>query len=390
MVHTASQPVRPLPFPALNPPDGITPAQTRGWIPWSPPEWQLEQPSKPVRLPRRTWTAEQRAAYEARVSWFHAARYGIFFHFLACGDRKRDILKGFYPVDADWTSERWNRVVEAVDVEQTADQAAELGAGYVVLTLGQWHRYACAPNPMIDSLWGLAPGQYNSRRDLPMELGKALAQRNVHMMLYIMADRQHALPSPSGWTETDRYENWIRVAQWYSDHYGTLCQGWWVDFLNEDWTQDYRRRFTEVLRHGNPDALVASSQYEISDFLHGHCLGAHAPNTAPDWDHQRKFGKPFFGRWDPDFTIQWHVLQYLGSYWGAVDTPRRTEELVEYASDVVRGGGVFTFDVGAYRFEDGETVPCLEIPAAQLAQLRAVRDALRDVSPVQMSHFDPG
>jgi hypothetical protein len=367
---------RPLPLPIPNPPEGLTPAQTRGWITWSPPEWQVEYPAQPVRLPRPTWSPAERAAYEARLSWFYEARYGLFYHFLAFGDRQQDIVKGFYPREDDWTAERWNRVVEAVDVEQAADQIAETGAGYVVLTLGQWHRYACAPNPLIDTLWGLQPGQYNARRDLPLELGQALVRRGIHLMLYIMADRQHALPPPDGWTEADRYENWIAVARWYSDHYGVLCRGWWVDFLNDDYTYDFRRRFTAALRHGNPDALLASSQYELSDFLHGHCLGAHAPDSGPDWAHQRVYGKPYFGRWDPDFGIQWHALQYLGSYWGAVDAAHPTDELVTYAADIIRGGGVLTFDVGAYRFENGVTVPCLDILPAQFAQLAAVRAAL--------------
>lgn len=363
----------PVPYATLQPPPGITPAPTRGWIPWGP---------KALTLPRQTWTPEQRRAYEARVQWFHTAKYGLFFHFLAFGDHSQPAAKRGARPETLWTSERWNQVVDAVDVEQAADQARELGVGYVFISLGQNHRYACAPNPIIDQLWGLEPGQYNSRRDLPMELGRALAKRGISLMLYIASDHQHMLPQPPGWTDSMRFENWLKVAQWYSEHYGTLCKGWWVDGMKgnektpwgEDWMRNYPARFVAALKRGNPDALVAAEINEVSDFIHGHCIRI-------DWERQRRLVKPYFGRWDPDFKIQWHVLQHLGTGWADIDAPKATEDLVAYAVDVVRGGGVFTFEVGGYKIVDGKTVPCLDIPAAQMAQLRKVRDALRHITP---------
>ena len=374
--HATSQEPAAAPYPLLQPPRGITPAQTRGWFP--------KDSMKGFHA--RTWTAEERRQYEAHVEWFHCAKYGLMFHFLAYGDRSQDPHKGFRPAETDWTSERWNQVVNAVDVERTADQAKELGAGYVVLTLGQNHKYACAPNPVLDKLWGLEPGQYNARRDLPTEVGHALAKRGIALMLYIAADNHHQLPVPAEWTTADVYDNWVKVAQWYSTHYGTLCRGWWVDGLggrnlegDEAWKKAYPVRLVEALKQGNPDALVAGGIYGLSDFLHGHCIGG-------QWDKQRTLVKPFFGRWDPELRLQWHVLQYVGSYWGTPDTLKLTPDLVTYATDVVRGGGVFTFDVGAYKIVNGKTVPCLEIPPGQMQQLRAVHDAIKKLSPSNDHH----
>lgn len=354
----------PAPYATLNPPAGITPAMSRFPYPWG----------RGGALPRKTWTKEQRAAYEARIKWFHDAKYGVFHHFLAYSKMRKpgDTSNGWIPKGNQWTAKEWNEVVDAVDVEAIADQAAEIGAGYVIITLLQNHKFACAPNPVMDELWGLKPGQYNSKRDLPMDLGKALAKRGIPMMLYIAVDSANKLPDPASFKGSDRHENWLKVAKWYSDHYGKLVKGWWVDGLNKDFAKNYRTRFHQTLRHGNPDALVSSIQHELSDFLHGHC-------SQTDWPKQQRIAKPFFGRWDPDFKIQWHSLLFLGRYWGDPLTPRKTEDVVKYASDIVKGGGVITFDVGAFKKFNGKTVPTLEIPEAQMVQLRAVRDALKDI-----------
>ncbi|MEI8036906.1 MAG: hypothetical protein WCJ14_00825 [Verrucomicrobiota bacterium] len=364
----------PVAYPTLNPPAGVTPAMTRQWFPWS-----CGKPTDSRTLPKQAWTPEQRHAYEKRVEWFHDAKFGLFFHFLAFGEG----LNNFPSVGFQWTSEKWNAWVDAVDVDKVADQAQELGAGYVIITLGQNHRYACAPNPVLDKLWQLQPGQFNSRRDLPMDLYKALAKRNIPMMLYIAADNQHKLPTPASFKGTDARENWLKVIEWYSDHYGSCCKGWWVDGLRDDFgIKDYRVRLHQALKRGNPDALVASGHYEISDFVHGHC--------QYDWNRQQQQVKPYFGRWDPDFKIQWHTFQFIGHYWAASDTPKKTVDLANYAAAVVKGGGVITFDVGMYRTVDGTTVgPCLEIQENQLEQLRAVREALKDIPPTDGAEMAP-
>jgi hypothetical protein len=109
----------------------------------------------------------------------------------------------------------------------------------------------------------------------------------------------------------------------------------------------------------------------------------------PNWSRQSAVVKPFFGRWDPDYNIQWHVFQYIGRDWAAPGCSKTTAELVKYATDVVKGGGVFTFDIGTFtqtwhnksgRTPDGKRIgPYLEIPPDQFKQLEAVRDALKDI-----------
>jgi hypothetical protein len=130
----------------------------------------------------------------------------------------------------------------------------------------------------------------------------------------------------------------------------------------------------DALKHGNQDAIVASSSYGLSEFTHGHC--------DSDWELQQRNRKPYYGRWDPVYKIQWHVLQYLGHYWATMDTAHSTKSIVNYAVDIVRGGGVITFDIGTCKIvNDKHIETLLEIPEGQMAQLRVVRDSLRHLLP---------
>jgi len=307
------------------------------------------------RPPANRWTPQPRPAYEAKVDWFHKARYGLMFHFTAG-------VGG-----SDWDSAKWNAWISAIDVEKVADQAAEVGAGYVMICITQVGRYYCAPNPVLEEYWGLKPGQYNSERDLPMDLSRALARRGIRLMLYTHAREFYGLPLPSGMDRVTAYRRWLDVMRWDSDHYGKACSGWWVDCLFK-FIPNYAEDFIAALRHGNPDTIIADGRHEWADYLHGHCYS--------DWNEQQKV-LPYFGRWEPEYRIQWHQFQYLGPTWAQPGVAHTTPDMVRYMKKIAEGGGVMTFDLGAH---DGHgRGPLLEIAGDQMAQLCAIRDGLKNV-----------
>ena len=348
------------PYTLLNPPSDISPIKTRG-----------EGESTPVFKPKQ-WTKSEHLLLEKKLLWFHNAKYGLFFHYLA---------------PPECSSEKWNEMVNSIDVEKFADQVKETGAGYVIITIGQNQLYSCAPNPVLEKLWKLEPNTYTSTRDLPMEAGKALSKRGIKLMLYLNADNLYKLPCPKSFVkETDRFENWLKVLEWYSYHYGNLCSGWWIDGLNADWTSNYWSRVHETLKLGNQDAITASASYGLSEFTHGHC--------GAIWEDQQKYRKPYYGRWEPIYNIQWHVLQYLGSTWAMSDTiSHSTLSLVNYSRDIIKGGGIITFDVGTYDSgsyydtrlswvnKTKKPTVSLSIPEGQMKQLIAIRDVLKDIKP---------
>lgn len=75
--------------------------------------------------------------------------------------------------------------VEQFDAKALADQLADIGAGYFVLTLGQNSGWLNAPNAAYDKRTGYAPGERCSKRDLPLELYPALNAKGIRLMLYL-------------------------------------------------------------------------------------------------------------------------------------------------------------------------------------------------------------
>jgi hypothetical protein len=331
-----------------------------------------------LEIVRRT-PAEQKAFVE-KLDWFYQAKYGLMYDFFPNMHRFRNPKTRI-----QWTSEKWNRWVDAVDVEKIAEQAEQVGAGYVIWTIGQGGGYVCAPNPVMRELFGLKPGQCESRRDLPMDLYHALKKRGIPLMLYTSCDG-YLTPGPNatqgGWLRSPKVahkadqptpegcRNMVKVVQWYSEHYGDKVKGWWLDGLR-DYVPNYTVDIHRAARSGNPNTIVASGSYQLSDFLHGQCVA--------NWKKQQKY-LPEYGRWDETYGIQWQVYQYLGKSWGERSAAHSTQSMVNYATKVIEGGGVFTFDVGT--FTEGPkriTGPHHVLSEPQLKQLLAVKKAVAQI-----------
>ncbi len=105
----------------------------------------------------------------ASTDWLRDRKWGLFMHFLAAPASGGP---------ADFGVDEWNRQVDAFDVERLATQAAEVGAGYFFLTIGQNTGYYCSPSATYDALVGRQPSRL-SRRDLVADLSAALARREL-------------------------------------------------------------------------------------------------------------------------------------------------------------------------------------------------------------------
>ena len=280
----------------------------------------------------------------------------------------------------EMSSEEWNRLVDSFDVDGLAQQLAEVGAGYLLLTIGQGSGHYCAPNSRYDELTGIRPSKC-SQRNLISDLSDALAVHGIPLLAYVPADgpwadheARRGLGLTRHWSDKPRLswseyrvpvfqQNWEDICREWSERFGRKVRGWWVDgayHKHERYPEDEPpnlRTYAEALKAGNPDAIMAFnsganalvvpySAYE--EYTSGEMIGnlltcepAFYQRFVQDTMPEADYGP--IRRWiDGE---QYHLLNWLGAEWGK-GSPRFPAELVAgYTRHVVEQGAVMTWDV---------------------------------------------
>lgn len=331
------------------------------------------------------------------TTWMHEGRLGVFIHFLADG-ASCTTASGLDP-------EAWQRRVDTVDVDRLAGHAAEAGARWVGLTIGQNSGFCCSPNAAWDALVDERPSRL-SRRDLIADLADACARRGLRTMAYLpshapalhrrAAERMACTPAwdASAWQlrpgtylqaegvdeRLTRFQrNWEGIIAEWSRRWGPRVHAWWIDgcyhadrmYRHDDGGPGYRS-FAAALRAGNPQALVAFntgvrtpivSATPFEDYTAGE-LSSDLPLTL--WTRKVDNAPA-----PPERFVdgaQYHQLNHLGTYWGR-GTPRFSDALAAGYSAYVTGfGGAVTWDV--------PMLPDGAVPDLFRRQLAAIRAAI--------------
>lgn len=329
----------------------------------------------------------------ANTDWFYAAKWGVFFHYLA------DVASCTAPVDN--MVDEWNARVDGFDVDGLAAQLAEVGAGYFFITLGQNSGYYLAPNATYDALVGYQPS-HCARRDLVADLAAALGRYDIPLLVYFTCsapanDRQalERLCCTPPWNPQQIglhhgsyllqpgidermsvfQRHWEAIMREWSLRWGSRVRGWWIDgcyhadvvYRHPD--EPNFRSFAAACKAGNPDSLIAFNpgvrvpiirHAEVDDYTAGEVDGAFPLTSDCFW-------VPTLSR-EVD-GAQLHVLTFLGGFWGQGE-PRFCDEFVIGATKQLnRHDGVLTWDVPPTR--EGH------IPDAFMTQLRLLRNATR-------------
>ena len=331
----------------------------------------------------------------ANTDWFRDARWGVFFHFLAAPASSQ--------AGGDVTADAWNCRVDAFDVKAVGEQLASAGAGYTVLTLGQGSGHFCAPNATYDGIVGRKATRL-SERDLPMDLADALEPYGIPLLVYASshapyADAQavEALGCTPRWREDahkwsvqgdypivegtdDRLTNfqrtWESILREWSERWGGKVRGWWIDgvyFADRMYRFDDEPNFASfaaALKAGNPESIVAFNSgisipvvsiTEHEDYTAGELNSA----FPTDIIRPPKFAP--VQRWVAG--AQYHVLCFMGGWWGQ-GAPRMCAEFVVGATrDINAREGVVSWDVP---LDEGDL-----IPDAFMDRLRALGKATR-------------
>jgi hypothetical protein len=285
-----------------------------------------------------------------RGAWLPVARWGVMTHYLADWRARVDGQRT--------TVESWNDMIDAFDVEGLADQIAQCGAGYHLLTIGQNSGYYLAPNPTYDRLVGATESKC-SRRDLVTDMQAALAKRGVKLLVYLPAgppgrDRaaQRALEFEGDGRRNRQFQqNWEAFVRDWSTRWGDRVAGWWFDGCY--WPNlTYRHAaapnfesFAAAARAGNPDAIVAFNPGVVDRIL---SVTPHEDYSAGEinFPDRLMIRRVMDGRVD---GVRIHALSYLGETWG-MGAPRFTrDQIAEYTQTVIKAGGAFTWDVPVER-----------------------------------------
>jgi Alpha-L-fucosidase len=317
-------------------------------------EVQAEKNSPPASATQR--------AQSNNTDWLHKAGYGVFIHLLPNNPEELALVEQF-------------------DVKKLADQLEEVGAGYLILTLGQNSGYFNSPNAVYDKFTNSAPGQRCSKRDLPMDLYRALDPKGIRLMLYLPCQTpnrdpkaQEAFGLPAGnkdqLIDLEFAQRWAQVIDCWAKRYGDKVAGWWFDGgyakkvgFNEQIAQTYAK----AVKQNNPRAIVT--------FNPGVSLVRYT--QAEDYT-AGELVKPF----DivPESHLvegsQWHALTFLGTNWGKRDIRLDDESLAKWVRTATDRGGAVSLDMGPnWNPEKG---PIGSLSESQMKQLLKIKTALAD------------
>lgn len=319
-----------------------------------------------------------RAANNPNTDWFHAAKYGVFVHYLE--DLQNDPEK----VHSLGRRTSWDACVREFDVPRFAEAMSQAGAGYVIFTMHQRTRFLIAPNATFDRMVGYSPGEACAARDLVEDLWQALHARHIPLMLYWTGDGPRQDPKAAaamGWTgnvTTEYVERWASVVREYAERYGEKVAGWWVDgsypFIGYD--QPKLAIMARALRAGNPRRIIAFNPGVLGT------VQAYSPHEDYTCGEENAFRDRPVSRWING--EQWHILSFLGSgashigaAWAMPGVRYSKQEMIEYVHEVSQAGGVVSIDVLLFR--DGG------LDRSQLEVLKALRPGLaaaKDQPPI--------
>ena len=349
-------------------------------------------------------------AEETSNRWLRNSGYGVMFH---------------YQVFKDLTPSEYNRTIDSFNVTRWADSIQKAGAGHVIFAIGQnWGKY-CAPNSAYEQLLNVENGQWTSKRDLILEIGRALQDRNIRLIVYatarapmqyhhIIKSLEDALPTMNGkiapasmptMRKTKGFvrsehqpppvaflKNWGAVYAEWSMRYRDLVDGWWIDGYKRAMADAYEPlqkepynidTWVSAIRSGNPHVEIAfnAGAYPGAALCADGKLCKHQTYTAGE---AHGFIREFKGQsqiltpknFPAPAGVIWHLLFPLSDGWGAGSKPESlytAQYLITGIDEINAQGGAVTFDIPCSA--DGTIPPAIQ---ARLQQLAKVKSQLTD------------
>ena len=316
--------------------------------------------------------------------WLRKTGFGLMFHYEA--------FKNHNP-------KSYNKTVDSFNVIRFADAVKSTRCGHVIFVIGQhWGKY-CAPNSAYEKLLGVKNGVWTSKRDLILEIGRALEKRGIRLIIYMTAraPMRHyeiikamgdTLPSINGKPAGPKVnplshprkvkgflrsenqapnpvflKNWGEVCGEWSKRYGKLVSGWWFDGYKMEMKEAYEGLKKEkhnidtwvaAVRSGNPAAELAfnAGAHPILSLCTRGKLCPHQTYTSGEnhtFNQKTKKGKGKLltpKNFPAPEGVVWHLLLPIGKGWGAGEESRFDLATLRDRVDHINAeGGAVTLDV---------------------------------------------
>ena len=279
-----------------------------------------------------------------RANWLKEAGYGIFCHWTT------------HSVPENGEKKNHADAIRDFDIDTFTSQIIDTGARFLFFTITHADMFLPFPLKEMDEI---IP-DHTSERDLVSELYEKLNPHGIKLCVYFNGE---GCTDPA-WSEATQFYNNPRVHAEYcykiteaiSRKFGDKICGWWIDCCYEPGIcggrglrYDYAR-YSEALRAGNPDSIVAfnfrgietwGSEWgrDIADFQAGEENDlSHLPSGADSGEG----------------GLQWFALCWMDDFWVHEKTGEPTpvhsnEKVLNYIHRVKGNGGAFAYNVAPYQ-----------------------------------------
>jgi alpha-L-fucosidase len=327
---------------------------------------------KPKTAPLTDYTKESKESYEARMKWWHDARFGMFIHWgvysVPAGKYNGEEIKGI----GEWIMstakipipeyEKFGREFNPVkfDAAEWVRIAKDAGMKYIVITSKHHDGFA---------MFGSRVSKYNIvdfspyGKDVLKMLADECAKQGITLCFY------HSIMD---WHQPDaNAENWSKYRENYLKPqlkelltgYGKPGVLWFDGEWVKEWTEEQGKDLYNYVRNLQPDIIINNRVGKGRQGMQG---------MSKDTSFVGDFGTPEQEILSTSSTMAWESCMTMNDTWGfkTSDTNWKSSEmLVKNLVDIVSKGGNFLLNVG----------PTSEglIPAASVERLKEMGEWIK-------------
>jgi alpha-L-fucosidase len=299
--------------------------------------------------PQTDFTKESKEAYEARMKWWHDARFGMFIHWgvysVPAGEYQGKVYHGL----GEWLMndakipvseyEKFARQFNPVkfDAAEWIRIAKDAGMKYIVITSKHHDGFA---------IWGSKVSKYNVvdfapyGKDVLKALADECAKQGIIFCFY------HSIMD---WHQPNaNAENWTKYREKYLKPqlkelltgYGKLGVLWFDGEWVKEWTEDQGKDLYNYVRNLQPDIIINNRVGKGRQGMQG---------MSKDTSFVGDFGTPEQEILSTNSTFAWESCMTMNDTWGfkTSDTNwKSTETLVKNLVDIVSKGGNYLLNIG--------------------------------------------